>query len=300
MAIFNEISNTALALGCAVIQNAPLSEYTSFKIGGPAQLLIKPDTIEKTAVLLNMCRSLDIPCFVLGRGSNLVVSDSGFKGVVICTCELDSCEHKGDGIVECGAGLKLGTLCKFALEEGLSGLEFAYGIPGSVGGAAYMNAGAYDGEMKDTLLACNHLDANSTIGTFKHQQLNLGYRTSIYKTNGFFITSVRLQLRCDNKRNIEEKMNRFMNNRKEKQPLEFPSAGSVFKRPEGSYAGALIEMCSFKGYCVGGAMVSEKHAGFIINTGRATAEDVKKLIEIIQDTVFKKSGIVLETEIEFL
>ncbi len=300
MAIIKEISNTALALGCTVIRNAPLSDYTSFKIGGPADLLIKPDTIQKAALLLNECRSLDILCFILGRGSNLVVSDSGFRGAVIGTSELDYCKHKGDGIIECGAGVKLGALCKFACEEGLSGLEFAYGIPGSVGGAAYMNAGAYNGEMKDVLLACNHIDTNSNIGTIEGQHLGLGYRNSIYKTNGYFISSVLLQLTRNKKRNIEEKMNCIMNNRKEKQPLDLPSAGSVFKRPEGNYAGALIEMCNFKGYCVGGAKVSEKHAGFIVNTGHATADDVKELIRIIQDTVLNKTGVSLETEVEFL
>lgn len=300
MVIFDEINTLALELGCVAIKNTPMSEYTSFKIGGPAKLLVKPDTVQKTTMLLNQCRSLDIPCFILGRGSNLLVSDSGFRGVVICTSELDCCEHKGNGIVECGAGVKLGTLCKFAYEEGLSGLEFAYGIPGSVGGATYMNAGAYNGEMKDVLLACHHIDTQSNTGTFKGHELELGYRSSVYKTNGYFISSVRLQLKYNDKRNIEEKMNCFMNNRKEKQPLDFPSAGSVFKRPEGNYAGALIEMCNFKGFCVGGAKVSEKHAGFIVNTGKATAQDVKALVDLIQNAVLKRSGIVLETEIEFL
>lgn len=300
MIIFSEISNTALELGCEIIKNAPMSEYTSFKIGGPATLLIKPNNSQQIALLLNKCRLLDMPYFFLGRGSNLLVSDSGYKGTVICTSELDFCEHKGDGIVECGSGVKLGTLCKFACAEGLSGLEFAYGIPGSVGGAAYMNAGAYKGEMKDVLLECTHIDTQSNTGTFGGQQLDLGYRSSIYKSNGYFIASLRLHLTRDSKRNIEEKMNCFMNNRKEKQPLDFPSAGSVFKRPEGNYAGALIEMCNFKGYCVGGAKVSEKHAGFIVNTGQATAEDVKRLVKIIQDTVFEKTGVELETEIEFL
>lgn len=300
MTVLNEINTTALDLGCIVIRNAPLCEYTSFKIGGPADLLIKPDTVHKTASLLSKCVSLDIPHFILGRGSNLVVSDSGIRGVVICTCALDYLEHKGNGVVECGAGVKLSSLCKFVCEEGLSGLEFAYGIPGSVGGAVYMNAGAYSGEMKDVLFECDHIDADSKVGTFDKQQLELRYRNSVYKTNGYYITSARMQLTCGNKKNVEEKMNRFMNSRKEKQPLDYPSAGSVFKRPEGNYAGALIEMCKLKGHSVGGAKVSEKHAGFIVNTGQATAEDVKNLVQFIQNTVFKKTGILLETEIEFL
>lgn len=300
MTVLNEMNNAALELECAVIRNAPLCEYTSFKIGGPTDLLIKPDTVKKAASLLNQCKLLDIPYFILGRGSNLVVSDAGFRGVVICTSELDSCEHKGDGVVECGVGVKLSSLCKFVCKEGLSGLEFAYGIPGSVGGAVYMNAGAYNGEMKDVLLECDHIDTSLNVGTFEKQQLELGYRNSVYKTNGYYITSARMQLSYGNKKIVEEKMNRFMNSRKEKQPLDLPSAGSVFKRPEGNYAGALIEMCKLKGYSVGRAKVSEKHAGFIVNTGQATAEDVKKLIRFIQDTVFKKTGIALETEIEFL
>ena len=300
MTIINKIYNTAISLGCTAIKNVPLCDYTSFKIGGPADLLVKPDTLEKTAHLLEECRLLDVPYFILGRGSNLVISDSGFKGAVICTSELNYCAHKGDGIVECGAGLKLWSLCKFACEEGLSGLEFAYGIPGSVGGAAYMNAGAYDGEMKNVLRACSHIDAELKVGTLENQHLCLGYRTSVYKTNGYFITGVRVQLKYDDRSTIEEKMNCIMNNRKEKQPLDFPSAGSVFKRPEGNYAGALIEMCNLKGHCVGGAKISEKHAGFIVNTGQATADDVKKLVGTVKDTVFKKTGIMLETEVEFL
>ena len=187
-----------------------------------------------------------------------------------------------------------------ALDNSLSGLEFAFGIPGNLGGAVYMNAGAYGGEMKDVLYSCTHIDSDGNIGTLTKDQLDLGYRRSAYTDNGYTIISATLKLQKGDKTEIKEAMNDKLRRRKEKQPLEFPSAGSTFKRPEGYFAGALIEDCNLKGYTIGGAQVSEKHAGFVINRGGATSTDILNLIKHIQNTVFEKHGVKLETEVKII
>jgi UDP-N-acetylmuramate dehydrogenase len=186
------------------------------------------------------------------------------------------------------------------LNKGLSGLEFAYGIPGSAGGSAFMNAGAYGGEMKNILLSCNHVSKKAVIGTLNSNELGLSYRHSIYRTNGFMITGIKIQLEEKSKSEIKDKMNDVLEKRRQKQPLDLPSAGSVFKRPENRFAGELIESCGLKGFSVGGAAVSQKHAGFIVNTGQATYDDVYELVKIIKDTVYKNTCVVLETEIQFI
>ena len=234
---------------------------------------------------------------ILGNGSNLLVSDNGIEGAVI-TLDGDFKEITVDGdIITSGSGAKLSRLCSVALENSLTGLEFAYGIPGSVGGAMYMNAGAYGGEMKDVALSVTALTPDGEIREVPAEELALGYRTSIFKTNGDIILFAKYKLAQGDPAAIKEKMDDVMNRRKTKQPLEYPSAGSVFKRPEGAFAGTLIEQCGLKGKTVGGAQVSEKHAGFIINIGGATCDDVMGLVKLVQDTVKAETGYFLEREI---
>ena len=297
---YDELFNIISELECTVIKNAILSNYTTFKIGGPASLLVTPGNAEKTRAVLQLIRQMELPFFIIGNGSNILVSDNGFDGVVISSAGLDYCKTDDDGVINCGAGLRLVSLCKAAMEHELSGLEFAYGIPGSVGGAVYMNAGAYGGEMKDVLLECRHITSNSQAVMYTKNELDFAYRHSFYTDNEYYITDIKIQLKHGERHEIENKMVEIMNKRRNNQPLDLPSAGSVFKRPQNSYAGMLIEQCGLKGYAVGGAMVSLKHAGFIVNTGKATANDVKKLIEFIQDAVYRKTNVLLETEIVFV
>ena len=293
------IITLALEKKCRVLENESLSKYTTFKIGGNAAALIIVENANAMAELIAKCTELNVPEFIIGNGSNLLISDSGFNGVVF---KLDG-DFKQISIVDqntikCGTGTTLAKLCKFALDHNLSGLEFAWGIPGSVGGAAFMNAGAYNGEMKDVIEASTYIAPDGTLGTFTDEEMNFGYRHSVFSDSNYIITSVTVKLKTDNYETIRGRMDDFMSRRKSKQPLEYPSAGSVFKRPVGYYAGGLIEECNLKGFQIGGAQVSEKHAGFIINKGNATCEDVCSLIKHIQDTVFEKKGVHLECEIK--
>lgn len=280
-------------------ENEPMKLHTSFRIGGDAKIFIfvkNPDELQKT---ICFCRENSLNFFVIGNGSNLLVSDSGISSVVIKLCgEFEEIKLVNETTIEAGAGTNLSAVCKAALSNGLSGLEFAYGIPGSVGGAAYMNAGAYGGEMKDVAKTCFHVNKDGKAGVFSGDELRFGYRKSVYTDNGCIITKVLFSLQKGDKEEIKAKMDDLLNRRVTKQPLEYPSAGSVFRRPEGYFAGALIEQSGLKGRTVGGAQVSEKHAGFIINIGNATCEDVKKLIGICQETVKEKFNVQLETEIK--
>lgn len=279
------------------ILNEPMSAHTTFKIGGAADILITVKSIEELQTAVNACKASDIPVMILGNGSNLLVSDDGIEGAVI-TLDGDFKEITVDGdIITSGAGAKLSRLCSVALEHSLTGLEFAYGIPGSVGGAMYMNAGAYGGEMKDVALSVTALTPDGEIREVPAQEMQLGYRTSVFKTNGDIILLSKYKLKKGDQTAIKAKMDDVMDRRKTKQPLEFPSAGSVFKRPEGAFAGTLIEQCGLKGKTVGGAQVSEKHAGFIINIGGATCDDVMGLVKLVQDTVKAETGYILEREI---
>lgn len=295
------IFNLAEILGCEARRNEPMSKHTSFKIGGNADVYIKVNNLSKLSTILKECQASDVDYMLLGNGSNLLVSDDGIRGVVI---RLDGDFRKitllDDTTIFCGAGATLAYLCKFALNCGLSGLEFAWGIPGTVGGAVFMNAGAYDGEMKDVVHSVSHISPSGEIGRTEKDDLNFGYRTSIYRSNNMIITGVTLKLKKGNPDEIREKMDDYMLRRSTKQPLEYPSAGSVFKRPEGNFAGALIEQCDLKGKTCGGAQVSEKHAGFIINKSNATAKDVRDLIGEIQKTVSDKTGYNLECELIIL
>lgn len=295
------IFNLAEILGCEARRNEPMSKHTSFKIGGNADVYIKVNNLSKLSTILKECQASDVDYMLLGNGSNLLVSDDGIRGVVI---RLDGDFRKitllDDTTIFCGAGATLAYLCKFALNCGLSGLEFAWGIPGTVGGAVFMNAGAYDGEMKDVVHSVSHISPSGEIGRIENDDLNFGYRTSVYRSNNMIITGVTLKLKKGNPDEIRAKMDDYMSRRSTKQPLEYPSAGSVFKRPEGNFAGALIEQCGLKGKTCGGAQVSEKHAGFIINKSNATAKDVRDLISEIQKTVSDKTGYNLECELIIL
>lgn len=295
------IFNLAEILGCEARRNEPMSKHTSFKIGGNADAYIKVNNLSKLSAILKECQTSDVDYMLLGNGSNLLVSDDGIRGAVI---RLDGDFRKitlvDDTTIFCGAGATLAYLCKFALNCGLTGLEFAWGIPGTVGGAVFMNAGAYDGEMKEVVHSVSHISPSGEIGRIENDDLKFGYRTSVYRSNNMIITGVTLKLKKGNPDEIRAKMDDYMSRRSTKQPLEYPSAGSVFKRPEGNFAGALIEQCGLKGKTCGGAQVSEKHAGFIINKSNATAKDVRDLIGEIQKTVSDKTGYNLECELIIL
>ncbi len=281
------------------LKEEPMSRHTSFRIGGNADFFITPDSIDKLSGVISVCKENKIPFTVIGKGSNLLVSDKGIDGAVICTKLMDKILDLSGGKITAQCGASLVSLCTFARDMGLSGLEFAYGIPGSVGGAIFMNAGAYGGEMKDVTESATVLTKNGEIKEIAGDDMRLSYRNSIFKQKDYTVLSVTVALKADKSRNITARMDDYMNRRKTKQPLEYPSGGSVFKRPEGYFAGALIEENGFKGYTEGGAQVSEKHAGFIVNKGGATCSDVKKLIVKIQDKVYKQNGVKLETELIF-
>lgn len=286
--------------------DVPLAPYTSFKIGGPAEVFCQPQNIEELIDILKVALSFNIPYFILGNGSNLLISDKGVDGIVIQTSALNQLKHE-ENFIEAYCGVTLKALCYFAKEEGLSGLEFASGIPGTVGGAVFMNAGAYGSEIKDVLLSSDYLEPNldslNSLNPIKHlnaNEHNFAYRRSIFQEKNLIHIKSVFQLQPEDPNIITEKMRSFEEKRTEKQPLDLPSAGSVFKRPEGFYTGKLIEQCGLRGYQIGKAAISEKHCGFIVNLGGATAADVLALIKYVQETVYNRFGVKLETEIRFL
>lgn len=280
-------------------ENEPMCQHTSFKTGGNADIFVKTaDTSELSSVLNKLCE-LHIPYFIIGKGSNLLVSDKGIDGAVVSLSDMDKITVEGECITA-GAGASLAAVCVAALKNSLTGLEQLYGIPASVGGALYMNAGAYGGEMSQTVESAQFIDENLKVQTINNEDMHLGYRTSVFKNKKCVITSVTFKLKKGNEEDIRLAMDDYMERRKSKQPLEYPSAGSTFKRPEGYFAGALIEKNGLKGKSVGGAMVSEKHAGFLINYSNATSDDVKSLMKIVADTVFEADGVKLEPEVIFV
>lgn len=282
-----------------VKQNESMKNHTSFKIGGQCDYFVMPENANQVKLIIEKLNELEIPYFLLGKGSNLLVSDSGVKGAVISMMGLCNIEV-GEDEITAGAGVSIANLCNTALNNSLSGMEFAYGIPGSVGGGLYMNCGAYGGQFSDTIVKAEYLTQDGEIKTIEARDMRLGYRTSIFKENGGIVLSATFKFSKDNVVDIKARMDDYMERRITKQPLEYPSAGSVFKRPEGYFAGALIEKNNLKGVKVGGAEVSVKHAGFIINTNNATASDVKALMKKIQDIVKEKDGVELEPEIIFV
>lgn len=293
-----DISSLAQILKCEVKEQEPMFLHTSFKIGGNAALFIRVKKASQLGEIVKFCTEENIEYIILGKGSNLLVSDGGVDKVVIA---LEG-DFKGIDLLDsetiyCGSGASLAKLCSKALSCNLSGLEFAWGIPGSVGGAVFMNAGAYGGEMKDVVYSVAQMDKYGKMETVLASKLDFSYRHSAFRDNGCIILGVTVKLHVEDPAVIRHKMDAYMERRKEKQPLDYPSAGSIFKRPEGAYAGTLIEQCGLKGTSIGGAQISEKHAGFIVNTGHATCEDVKKLIALVQKEVKEKTGYFLDKEV---
>ncbi|MEN6350587.1 MAG: UDP-N-acetylmuramate dehydrogenase [Syntrophomonas sp.] len=274
-----------------------MKNHTTFKIGGPVDVMLIPQRIEELRKVISYCRKNGLPFFVLGRGSNLLVRDKGIRSVVI---------KLGDNLkdvfisgleIEAESGTSLSSLAECAASHGLTGLEFAEGIPGSFGGAVVMNAGAYGGEIKDIILEVSALDHSGNIRRYKKQDLSWGYRKSIFQENNHIVVSALIKLKRDDEERIRARMSDFAKRRQDKQPLEYPSAGSTFKRPDGFYVGPMIEELGLKGYTIGGAQVSEKHAGFIINIGNATCSDVLELIELIKIKARERFGVELHPEI---
>lgn len=272
--------------------------HTTFRIGGPADLFLTVENLRQLREMAAACREQEIPMMFLGNGSNLLVSDKGIRGVVIHLAgDFAKVAREGKTGICCGAGATLASACVFARDNDLTGLEFAWGIPGSAGGAAYMNAGAYGGEMKDVLRSCEHMTPDGKIEILSGEEMRLSYRRSAYTGGENVILFLHMQLEKGHHSAIASQMEELMNRRREKQPYDMPSAGSVFKRPEGYFAGTLIEQCGLKGKTVGGAQVSPKHAGFIVNTGGATCRDVQELIAMIQERVLRETGVHLECEV---
>ncbi|WP_235983091.1 UDP-N-acetylmuramate dehydrogenase [Gemmiger gallinarum] len=279
------------------VEKEPLSRHTTFRIGGPAAVLCLPETPAQLLRALELCREYGVRTYLLGNGSNTLFADEGFDGAVICTVDLRAPITVTGTTVSAPAGASLAAVCREAQKAGLTGLEFAYGIPGTVGGAVYMNAGAYGGELKQVLSRVTFLDKDLRLETLPVEELALGYRTSRFETDGGSILEAVFQLQPGAPQAIEARMQELMARRREKQPLELPSAGSTFKRPEGAFAGQLIEQCGLRGFAVGGAAVSTKHCGFVVNTGGATCADVIRLTDEIQKIVEEKTGYRLSREI---
>lgn len=287
------------SIDCRFIEKALISEYITFRVGGPCAVMCFPDSESKIESVIKHLKDNDIKYFVIGRGSNLLSADNGFEGVIVNTVDFEGIELIDESTIKCKSGTSLMKVCRFAYENSLSGLEFAFGIPGTVGGAVYMNAGAYGGEIKDVLVSSDYI-SNSGIVSAEADDLDLSYRHSFFSDKDYIITSAVFRLIKGDKSEIKAKMDDLIGRRKDKQPIEYPSAGSTFKRPEGYFAGALIQECGLKGKSVGGAQVSEKHAGFVINKDKATCDDILNLIHLCQDTVLNEKGVKLETEVKFI
>jgi len=285
--------------------NEPMKLHTTFRIGGPADFFIVPENLSGFIEVIKLCKEYEVPYYIIGNGSNLLVGDKGIRGVVIQLChtfEEVGYEDQEDGqvLVRAGAGILLSKLAKEVADKGLSGLEFAAGIPGTFGGAVTMNAGAYGGEIKSLILYATVLSDEGDTFTLNHDDLKLEYRTSIIQEKGYIVLEGGLMLNPGDKHSIKSKIQDLTSRRKEKQPLEYPSAGSAFKRPKGHFAGALIQKAGLKGYRVGDAMVSEKHCGFIINVGSAMASDVVSLMNDVKEKVYESSGVHIEPEIRMI
>ena len=290
----------ALAPGLEVRQNEPMAAHTTFRIGGPAERMAFPATVPELSALLQLARELALPVYPLGAGSNLLAPDEGLPGLVISLRRLHAMEQTQTGEIRCEAGVTLARLAAFAAQCGLTGLEFAHGIPGTVGGGIYMNAGAYGGELSQVVVQAQALDEVGQLRIWDVSMLDFGHRRSVFMREKAWITGAVFRLQLGEPAVIRARMEELAARRRASQPLELPSAGSAFKRPQGGYAAALIDAAGLKGLRIGDAAVSEKHAGFIVNLGRATAADVRNLIEEIRRRVLEDSGILLEPEIRIL
>ena len=306
-----QLKEALSAAGIAYKENEPLCAHCTFRIGGPADLFVLPENEEQLCAAIRLAKEAGVKSYLLGNGSNILFEDAGYRGAVINVSAMKS----GIGVIEnisfpgkdpaltydavvVGAGQMLSSLCMAALENSLTGLEFAYGIPGTVGGAVYMNAGAYGSELKDVLESVTFLDSDLQLRTLPAADLAMGYRTSIFEQNpDWCILSATVVLHRGDGAAVLARMQELLGKRREKQPLEWPSAGSTFKRPQGAFAGKLIEDCGLRGFTVGGAQISEKHCGFVINRGGATCADVVALTEQVRQIVEARTGFVLEREI---
>ncbi|MBR1779181.1 MAG: UDP-N-acetylmuramate dehydrogenase [Clostridia bacterium] len=288
-------------LDCTVLRNEPMKKHTTIKIGGNADVFLN---IKTEAALIEVLRILNterIPSYILGNGSNTLVSDSGIRGVVIkLDGDFKKINYTMRQQISCGAGANITRFCLYACDHSLSGFEFLYGIPGTIGGAIYMNAGAYGGEIKDIIISCTHITKSGQKATLPKGDLCFSYRKSFYTSTDNIITRATFKFIEGEKKIIKKTMEDLMQKRKSNQPLNFPNAGSVFKRPVENFAGALIEKAGLKGKTIGGAMVSDKHCGFIVNKNNASCKDVLDLMDLIKEEVYSKTGIMLESEIKIL
>ena len=283
-----------------IYENELMSNYTSFKIGGPAEYLIKIQTPEELKEILKIIKNQEVPLTIIGNGSNVLVSDSGIKGIVL-KIEINTFElNTQTAHLKVGSGVKLGFIAQKCLKSEITGFEFASGIPGTIGGAVRMNAGAHGKEMKDVITSVTYMDRNGDVFTIQNEEARFEYRNSLFANKDYIILEVEMQLEKGNSEEIQVKMTEYATYRKEKQPIEYPSAGSTFKIGTDFITAKLIDECGLKGYQIGGAQISEKHAGFIINKENATAEDVIKLMEYTKEQVYNKFGKKIEPEIEII
>lgn len=293
-ALFSELPDSQIAI------DEPLNLHTTFKIGGPADVYIKPDSAANLKKALDLIKAYNVPLFVIGNGSNLLAKDEGFPGAVIQVYKnMSNVLVEGLEVVA-DAGVSLAKLSGIIAESSLEGFEFASGIPGTLGGAVFMNAGAYGGEMKDILVSIEVMDREGQMFSVDAKDLELGYRTSILQNNDWIVLSAKMQFGVGKPSDIKALMKDLNNRRKEKQPLDLPSAGSAFKRPVGYYAGKLIMDAGLRGYRIGDAAVSEKHCGFIVNLGEATSADILALVEHVEDEVYSQFQVKLETELRMI
>ena len=282
-----------------IVIDEPMKNHTYFKVGGPADILVNPENVSEVQAVIKICKENGINYYLLGNGSNLLIKDGGIRGVVIKLSKLNKIQVQENKITA-QSGATLYEVAQVALGQGLKGMEFASGIPGSIGGAAAMNAGAYDGEMSMVMESMLAIDGNGELLTLTKNEMELSYRSSVILKHGYTVVSVTLNLQVGDVEVIKARMDTLAKRRSDKQPLEYPSAGSTFKRPEGYFAGKLIEDCGLKGTCVGDAQVSEKHSGFIINRKNASARDILQLILLVQKEVEGKFGVKLFTEVKIL
>lgn len=282
-----------------VFEQEPMKKHITFRVGGPADVLVQPD-VKDIPAILRLCKKSEVPYYIIGNGSNLLVGDKGIRGLVIEMMNRTEDVLIEENRITVSAGVLLSKIANQAASAGLTGMEFAAGIPGTIGGAVVMNAGAYGGEMKDILSTVTVIDTNGNEKVLSVEELDLSYRHSCIPEKEYIVTSVTLELRIGNETEIRGRMNELKEQRVQKQPLEYPSAGSTFKRPEGYFAGKLIMDAGLRGYQVGGAQVSEKHCGFVINKENATAADVKQLMQDVTDKVMRQYGVTLEPEVKMI
>lgn len=279
----------------------PMAKHTTFRVGGPADYFVSPNTLEGVKNALDICKKENLPYYIIGNGSNLLISDEGYRGVIIQIYKnLNEVAIENGNVIRAQAGALLSTVARTALNHELTGMECLSGIPGTLGGAVTMNAGAYGGELKDVLTEVTVIDEDGQIRTILAEDLELGYRTSIIAKKGYVVLEAVLTLEKGDVEKIQARMDELKEQRVTKQPLEFPSAGSTFKRPEGYFAGKLIQDAGLAGYTVGGAQVSPKHCGFVVNVGKATASDVYQLICDVKRIILEKDQVELEPEVKML